>query len=289
MVKTPKRKRLTHRKKKSNATPKAKTLGNLKTRLPDEDGGFRSPTPSTSSLPPLSTPNPTLTPDHVDCVTPTPASRTQTTINLDGLQPMGALDPDSSSSSDEDDDTPSRRPTRSPKTPTSADRIRITRKNAAYDYVVGAMRGSKTLEIPRSRPLREPIDDVARNTRRFNRIITDIIMRCERLGEETGCWLLFLAQLPSSKALTHYSSSRLRREAKRDTLNVINQYQTVIRALLAAKRDEAVKIQKRYEETQRDLDNVQHALVEKEAELALRNAELARYRAAESTPQAQAN
>ncbi|KAG6805771.1 hypothetical protein H0H92_014085, partial [Tricholoma furcatifolium] len=137
-----------------------------------------------------------------------------------------------------------------------------------------------------SRPLREPIDDVARNTRRFNRIVTDIIMRCERLGEETGCWLLFLAQLPSSKALTHYSSSRLRREAKTDTLNVINQYQSIIRALLAAKRDEAVKIQKRYEATRRDLDRAQQTLEQKEAELALKEAELARYRAAQAEAQA---
>ncbi|KAG6809040.1 hypothetical protein H0H92_001826, partial [Tricholoma furcatifolium] len=103
---------------------------------------------------------------------------------------------------------------------------------------------------------------------------------CERLGEETGCWLLFLAQLPSSKALTHYSSSRLRREAKSDTLRVINQYQTLIRTLLAAKRDEAVTIQKRFEDSQRDLENVRQAKAAMEAEMALKDAELARLRGA---------
>ncbi|KAG6825895.1 hypothetical protein H0H92_001962 [Tricholoma furcatifolium] len=180
---------------------------------------------------------------------------------------------DDYSTSDEEDDSPSRT---LPLTPTTADRLRITRKNAAYDLVVGAMRGSKTLEIPRTRPLREPIDDIARNTRRFNRIITDIIMCCERLGEETGCWLLFLAQLPSSKALTHYSSSRLRREAKADTLRVINQYQTLIRTLLAAKRDAAVTIQKRFEETQQDLEDTRRAKAAMEAEIALKDAELDR-------------
>ncbi|KAG6807450.1 hypothetical protein H0H92_007513 [Tricholoma furcatifolium] len=157
-------------------------------------------------------------------------------------------------------------------TPTTADRIRITRKNAVYNKVIGAMRGSQVLEIPRSKPLRSPIDDVAANTRRFNRIVTDIIMRCKCLGEETGCWLLFLGQLPSSKALTHYASSRLRREAKAETINVINQYQALICTLLAAKRCEAVTIQKRFDEVQKDLDLAQQ-------ELALKEAELAQYRA----------
>ncbi|KAG6822235.1 hypothetical protein H0H92_014696, partial [Tricholoma furcatifolium] len=105
--------------------------------------------------------------------TPTPAS--QSTIS-DQLfwNPERSNAAQDSSSEDEDDDLTSSLPLL---TPTTAERVRITRKNAVYDSVVGAMRGSKALNIPRMRPLREPIDDIARNTRRFNRIIADIIMR----------------------------------------------------------------------------------------------------------------
>ncbi|KAG6807711.1 hypothetical protein H0H92_006632 [Tricholoma furcatifolium] len=281
MGRTPKRKHFTHRKKvscpqyisiyfntnvysqKSTATAKASLLANES---------------SPSAIQPVTT---TATPSSITShlTTPTPVSRT--TLNDDELfwnPPRRPHDSDRDSSSEEDGSPPPPPSRTSPHTPTTADRIRITRKNAAYDLVVGAMRGSKTLEIPRTKPLRDPIDDIARNTRRVNRIITDIIMRCERLGEETGCWLLFLAQLPSSKALTHYSSSRLRREAKSDTLRLINQYQTLIRTLLAAKRDEAVSIQKRFEETQRDLESIRRAKVAMEAEMALKDAELAKLR-----------
>ncbi|KAG6827545.1 hypothetical protein H0H92_011352 [Tricholoma furcatifolium] len=267
MGKTPKRKRLTARKKvlyrKSTTSTKANVLAKERSsRSAQTRPDTTSATPSSLITSPSATPSST-TSHHL--TTPTPASRsTKNNAQLFWNPPNH-----DTTSASEDDATPPTSPSRtSLHTPTTADRIRITRKNAVYDSVVGAMRGSKPLEIPRTRPLREPIDDIARNTRRFNRIITDIITRCERLGEETGCWLLFLAQLPSSKALTHYSSSRLRREAKSDTLRVINQYQAVIRSLLAAKRDEAVNIQKRFEETQRDLENIRHELARKDAELA---------------------
>ncbi|KAG6805748.1 hypothetical protein H0H92_014168, partial [Tricholoma furcatifolium] len=211
----------------------------------------------------------------------TPSHASRSTEAPDLRNPDALLDDDdedfwnppaSPESHGENDGTPPLSGQTTPSTPTTADRVRITRKNAVYNKVIGAMRGSQALEIPRSKPLRAPIDDVAANTRRFNRIVADIIMRCERLGEETGCWLLFLGQLPSSKALTHYASSRLRREAKAETIDVINQYQAIIRTLLAAKRYEAVTIQKRYDEAQKDLDLAQQ-------ELALKEAELAQYRA----------
>ncbi|KAG6826915.1 hypothetical protein H0H92_013913 [Tricholoma furcatifolium] len=254
MGRTPKRKRLTSpRKKKSSITTKAPTG-----RITRQSATSFTPLPST--------------PSHASRPTEaSPDSRNPDAFLDDDDEDFWNL-PASPESQGENDGTPPLSGQTTPSTPTTADRIRITRKNAVYNKVIGAMRGSHVLDIPRARPLRSPIDDVAANTRRFNRIVTDIIMRCERLGEETGCWLLFLGQLPSSKALTHYASSRLRREAKAETINVINQYQALIRTLLAAKRYEAVTIQKRFDEVQKDLDQAQQ-------ELALKEAELAQYRA----------
>ncbi|KAG6806679.1 hypothetical protein H0H92_010429 [Tricholoma furcatifolium] len=274
MVKTPKRKRLTQRKKKSTTVrAKANTTPSRRLKSPENPKECSSSTIQCTTSP--SSSNATLPVD-----TPTPASRTTTNDDVFSSASQHNREQLEESSSEDDDDDVTRIPSLTlPNTPTTAERIRVTRKNAVYNVVLGAMRGSKALEIPRTRPLREPIDDIARNTRCFNRIVTDIIMRCERLGEETGCWLLFLAQLPSSKALTHYSSSRLRREAKTDTLRLINQYQTLIRTLLAAKRDEAVTIQKHYEQAQRDLESAQQAKAVMEAELARKDTELQNLRA----------
>ncbi|KAG6823802.1 hypothetical protein H0H92_009000 [Tricholoma furcatifolium] len=256
MGRTPKRKRLTApRKKKSSVTTKA--VAGTSARITRQ--------PITSFTPPPSTPS------HASRTTETPDSRNTEALLDDDEEDFWNPSPNPDSRG-ENDGTPPISGQTTPSKPTTADRIRVTRKNQVYNKVIGAMRGSQVLEIPRSKPLCAPIDDVAANTRRFNHIVTDIIMRCERLGEETGCWLLFLGQLPSSKALTHYASSRLRREAKAETIDVINQYQAIIRTLLAAKRYEAVSIQKRYDEVQKDLDSAQQ-------ELALKEAELAQYRA----------
>ncbi|KAG6821704.1 hypothetical protein H0H92_001309, partial [Tricholoma furcatifolium] len=62
-----------------------------------------------------------------------------------------------------------------------------------------------------------------------------------------------------------------------------DQFQTVIRTLLAAKRDEAVTIQKWFEDTQRDLENIRRVNAAMEAEMALKDAELASLRGAVST------
>ncbi|KAG6809447.1 hypothetical protein H0H92_000227 [Tricholoma furcatifolium] len=128
------------------------------------------------------------------------------------------------------------------------------------------------LDIPRAKPLRSPITSVSDNTRRYNRVVEDIIVRSERLSEETNCWFLLLSQLPTAKGLIHFSSSRLRREAKDDVTRIVNEFQLVTRSLLAAKRDEAAAILKRYDESQAKLDKVN-------MELADKNAELERYRA----------
>ncbi|KAG6809251.1 hypothetical protein H0H92_001002 [Tricholoma furcatifolium] len=293
MVKTPRRKRLTPAKRKKGSKTNASAKLSALPKSPAQWPVVSPPSGMQTGIvtPPSSDPYPsTLTP-----ATPMPAPVATQDEDAAFWNPPQRREPTSSDTNtdedDDDDDTPS---TTSPtstgslRTPTSAERIRITRKTAIYDRVVGAMRGSRSLDIPHSKPLRSPIDDIAGNTRRFNHIIKDTIMRCERLSEETGCWLLLLAQLPTSKALTHYSSSRLRRDAKSDTLQIINQYQTTIRTLLAAKRDEAITIQKWYEDARRDLDNAEQArvaiqaqLVAKEAELAAREAELAQYHVAQ--------
>ncbi|KAG6807613.1 hypothetical protein H0H92_006930 [Tricholoma furcatifolium] len=231
MGRTLKRRRLTQSPKKKKLSVATKAVAAPTARKTRQSVGT------------LFTPPPS-TPSHASRSTETPDLRNPDALLNDNDEDFWNP-PASPKSHGKNDGTPPISGQTTPSTPTTANCVCITRKNAVYNKVIGAMRGSQAL---------------------------DIIMRCERLGEETGCWLLFLGQLPSSKALTHYASSQLRRDAKAETIDVINQYQAIIHTLLAAKRYKAVTIQKRYDEVQKDLDLAQQ-------ELALKEAELAQYRA----------
>src|ERR1700761_3414790 len=109
---------------------------------------------------------------------------------------------------------------------------------------------SPTLDILRMKELRPPITDQAKASARFLRCASDIIERvrtvhitytaliscmpqCERLSQETGCWLHFSAQhLFAHGGFLHYTSPRLLREAKKDAEQIINHANRVYATLI---------------------------------------------------------
>ncbi|KAF8343721.1 hypothetical protein F5887DRAFT_918313 [Amanita rubescens] len=151
----------------------------------------------------------------------------------------------------------------------SRKRARATRTNPTSGHVVGAMRGSKKLDIIRPQPLRKRMDDQSMATKRFHREMTALIARSERLAEETGCWLVLLGQHSSSgSSATHFTSASLRRDAKEDTLGLVNKFHSMTRALLVAKRQGALDMAKKLVEAQEIADNTKKTLASKEAQLA---------------------
>ncbi|KAJ7206836.1 hypothetical protein GGX14DRAFT_297604, partial [Mycena pura] len=124
-------------------------------------------------------------------------------------------------------------------------RTRVTKKNALYGNVDGAMRGSKPFDILRMKELRPAITDQADASARFLRCASDIIERCERLSQETGCWLHFSAQhLFAHGGFLHYTSPRLLREAKKDAEQIINHANRVYATLIAARNEESKEMHK---------------------------------------------
>ena len=88
-----------------------------------------------------------------------------------------------------------------------------------------------------------------------------IWLQCERVSKETNGWLLVAAQHPNSTGqFIHYASSRLRREAKDDTKELVKQFQTTINSLMTARRKDAL-------EMGRALEISRQELVEKEEEV----------------------
>ncbi|KAK7059855.1 hypothetical protein R3P38DRAFT_3252100 [Favolaschia claudopus] len=128
----------------------------------------------------------------------------------------------------------------------SGSRVRVTKKNPIHGLVVGAMRGGRAYDIVRSKPLRNPIASQAEASARFLRCATDIMERCERMSNETGCWLYFTAQhLFAHAPFLHYASPRLLKEGKKDTEQLTNHFNKLFATLIALRNEESKDMHKR--------------------------------------------
>ncbi|KAJ7429233.1 hypothetical protein FB451DRAFT_978371, partial [Mycena latifolia] len=66
--------------------------------------------------------------------------------------------------------------------------------------------------------------------------------QCERLGQETGCWLVIAAAPRGHGHATHYISNTMRQEARGDATEILNKFQTTVGALKRARMQEAFTI-----------------------------------------------
>ncbi|KAJ7029207.1 hypothetical protein C8F04DRAFT_1265087 [Mycena alexandri] len=173
----------------------------------------------------------------------------------------------------------------------SKNRVRVTKNNAVYGKVEGAKRGADKFIIPRTRELRPVITDRAEATRRFMRLVTDLLERCEQVSHETGCWLYFTAQHTSAREpFLHFASPRIRREAKAEVEDITNRFNRLFLSLIAARNQETKELHKKLlaamekgAQVEKDLadarDAERTAIIEAEAsknELAFRDAEIAK-------------
>ncbi|EKM73845.1 hypothetical protein AGABI1DRAFT_133987 [Agaricus bisporus var. burnettii JB137-S8] len=86
---------------------------------------------------------------------------------------------------------------------------------AEFGYVEGAMKGNYPYLIKRSRPLREAAGDSRAGSKRFRRVMKEII--AENLSVETGCWLYVVGQhTTATTPFVHYVSPRFREDATKE-------------------------------------------------------------------------
>ncbi|TFK59214.1 hypothetical protein BDN72DRAFT_884023 [Pluteus cervinus] len=154
--------------------------------------------------------------------------------------------------------------------------IRIRVAPGTYGYVEGCTRGAHQLRIARTRALRLGQGDVKQASSRFRREIRNLIIRCERLSVETGCWLLLNAHHPHAhQASSIYASPRLRDEAMTETHDICSRFAKTTSVLVAARRTRAkelvTKLADMTEEKERalrDVDDVNEQLGKQQTELA---------------------
>ncbi|KAJ7691986.1 hypothetical protein B0H17DRAFT_1200822 [Mycena rosella] len=119
---------------------------------------------------------------------------------------------------------------------------RICAGNAAHGYVAGVKKGNADIDIFRRKPLPKMHPKPGS---RFNKVMPDIIARCERLAQETGCYLMIAAaNRGASSAPFHWVSSAIRQEARTEAAEILNIFQTTVGAIKRARQAEAVALMK---------------------------------------------
>ncbi|KAF8881352.1 hypothetical protein BD779DRAFT_1445562 [Infundibulicybe gibba] len=261
-----------------------------------------SPTPSTPQVPPSSSPSTPQVPPSSS-----PPTRSGSEISLSVIDPQllnnfpRASEPPGTpiraqtpspghtgQAALDDKNEKASQPKRSQKK-----RVRITQINAVHGYVEGACRGGEEFKVLRLNELKKPIIQSTDSAARFLRLVTDMVIRCEQISSETGCWLFFTAQHLTARApFIHYSSPRILREGEEDIESIINQFNEIFAKLTAARRHDAremhvklVEAQKEGVETRRQLEEVaaqaessRQALERQERQLEEQTALLEEYR-----------
>jgi hypothetical protein len=111
---------------------------------------------------------------------------------------------------------------------------------------------------------------------------------------ETSCWLVVLAQHPNAaNHFIHYESPRLRRDAKKDTKELLENFNITISSLMSARRRDAVDMGKALvlaekhksdaeaeaESSRQALEKQMDMLRTKESEMAEKDALITKYKA----------
>ncbi|KAJ7730930.1 hypothetical protein B0H14DRAFT_2640140 [Mycena olivaceomarginata] len=143
-----------------------------------------------------------------------------------------------------------------------------TESDAAPRSVNGARRGNQIFKVVRGKPLRPALEEQSGTSARFLRCVSDILDRCERVSEETGCWLHFSAQhMFGQGGYLHYTSPRFLKEAKKDAEQIINHFNQTFATLMAARHQETKNMHKRLLLAEEDKETATAALaVAQEAE-----------------------
>ncbi|KAJ3557408.1 hypothetical protein NP233_g11751 [Leucocoprinus birnbaumii] len=148
-----------------------------------------------------------------------------------------------------------------------------TKGGAPHGFIDGVMRGNHEFRgLKRTIALRPPSKSSTLASKRFARVIRQILTRTENLAVETGCWIYLAAQHATAVTpFIHYASPRLQAEAG-PKLDVIHtNFSIIMKTLVTSRRREAMELMLELEEQKERLE-----MVQKEADVARKAAEMHR-------------
>ncbi|KIM86077.1 hypothetical protein PILCRDRAFT_86727 [Piloderma croceum F 1598] len=146
------------------------------------------------------------------------------------------------------------------KSSTRDDRARPTTYNPLYGLVEGVKRGSMDWNVLRPKPLHPAETDSRKAASRFSRGMEDIV------------------HPNAARQFVHYASSRLRREAKDDTKELVKQFQATINALMNAPRKDALEMGRVLESSCQELAQKEEEVRRQDDEIREKDALLAKYK-----------
>ncbi|KAJ3556944.1 hypothetical protein NP233_g11862 [Leucocoprinus birnbaumii] len=147
------------------------------------------------------------------------------------------------------------------------------KSGAPHGFIEGVMRGNHEFRgLKRTIALRPPSKSSAHASKRFARVIRQILTRIENLAVETGCWVYLAAQHATAVTpFIHYASPRLQAEAGPELDVIHTNFSIIMKTLVTSRRREAMELMLELEEQKDKLESAQ-----KEADIARRDAEIQR-------------
>ncbi|KAK7041685.1 hypothetical protein VNI00_008974 [Paramarasmius palmivorus] len=125
---------------------------------------------------------------------------------------------------------------------TPSSRQRASKRKPIFGHVMGVYRGTRHLTCHRTRKAVTPGKQVNIPKRFYDRT-RSLMTKLEDLATETGCWIYFNAQLPTSQhPFIHYTSERLRSEGGELMDGVHQASRKMYSSLQAARRRDASQI-----------------------------------------------
>ena len=104
-------------------------------------------------------------------------------------------------------------------------------------------------------------------------------LQSERVSKETNAWLFVAAQHPNASGqFIHYTSPRLRREAKDNTKEIVQQFHTTVNSLMNARRKDALEMGRALEISRHELAQKEDEVCKQVDEIHEKDALLAKYK-----------
>ncbi|KAH6906228.1 hypothetical protein BKA70DRAFT_1429644 [Coprinopsis sp. MPI-PUGE-AT-0042] len=113
-----------------------------------------------------------------------------------------------------------------------------------YSIVEGAGRGGMRLSVARVRELKPAFSDMSKATRKYEEWVKDLLTRAESISTRTKSWVYVAVHNPNSRTpFTHYTSSKLRKEAPDQVKKIHELVSQTMAALARAETREKVEIE----------------------------------------------
>ncbi|KJA26617.1 hypothetical protein HYPSUDRAFT_180779 [Hypholoma sublateritium FD-334 SS-4] len=164
---------------------------------------------------------------------------------------------------------------------TRGKRVRPMASNPVFGLVQGVYRGEVPHSVHRGHVLPMQIDKQDKCQKQFLEGANSIILKCEDLAAQTGCWLFVGMQHATARAAPlHYASPRFRNDAPTAVADFGRDFCTTMDNLLDARRRDTFEVEQNLRALEVEKGNLEQELVSLRGQIVGGDALLHRYQEA---------